>query len=772
VALAGQDWDLWRDVVVRSAGFPAALALTLTDADLASAADATLRDPGRLVEYRQEYASATERLTTAVRKVAQSPRFREAVAWQNPKLIEQCLDKAAAGEPRNVRGRNHELTIASYLQRYCLKNDTIGFFGPVGWARWTDDGAWLAVDVGTRFLSRRTVQFEAWAIDAVARTLSADPALRPWLVPRRRSAHRLTGNTLQVPGRPRITLNAQDAELLSLADGTRCLRDLAGELSWSEFAELGDEQLLFDAYQSLGQRGFVRLDFVGTIQSAPERGLIGRLERVGDPGVRAWALAAVHRLIEARDRVSAAAGDDVALRSALAHVNDCFESLTGVPGERRQGQTYAGRTLVYEDTVLGARVALGPRLRGELAAPLGLVLSSVRWLVAEVAEEYDRAFQQIYDRRVAQSGSAEVPLAAILSAATPLLYYDVRRLREPVRRAVTEFQRRWAAILAPSPGTRAVRLASADIAAQVAQQFPARTAPWATGIHHAPDLMLAAADVDAIERGDFLFVLGELHVSINTLDSRVFVDHHDDPPSLLANAEADLGDRRVYPIPGRDWPGVSSRLSPPGSLLSARYRYWTMHDEATTPPVPIIPAVDLSVRRVDGRLMVYSADGGFAETLAETVGDLLAAASTNGFKPVGGGYSPRIQIDRLVISRESWTFRVAELDWARSSDEADRFLGARRWRERHGLPERLYYKVPVEDKPTFVDFSSLVYVNVLAKALRRSLEVPEATVTLSEMLPDLSQLWLRDATGNRYTAELRMLALDAWSGNDQQRPVS
>ncbi len=761
IPLDGRDWGVWRDVVLRSAGFPADLVLTLTDPELAAAADAAVYDPGRLADYRREYASATDRLSAAVQKIARMGRFREAVAWQNPKLIKQCLDKIAAGEPRNVRGRNHELTIAGYLQRYCVKNDTIGFFGPVGWARWTDDGAaWLGMNVSDRFLSRRTANFEAWAVDAVARALSAAPALRPWLVPRRFSGHRLDGGTLHVPGRGQVVLDSRESELMFLADGVRCLRDIAAELVWSEYPELGEETALFAAYQALAERALVRLDFVGTIQTWPERALLERLERISDRAVRQSALGTVHRFIAARDRVGAAAGDDVALEAALADLAECFQDITGVRGERRPGETYAGRTLVYEDTVLGTRLTLGPELRKELAGPLGLLLTSARWLIAEVADEYDRIFQEFYDRRVAQSGSADVPLAAIMSLATPHLYFDLRTIREPVRRAVAEFQRRWAEILQLPPGARHVQLKSADIADQVAELFPARPTPWAVAMHHSPDLMIAAADVDAIDRGEFLFVLGELHVSFNSLESRVFVEQHDDPPSMLANAEADLGSRRIYGIPPRDWPGVSSRLAPPASLLSPRYTYWTLHPESTTPPAPIIPGADLVVRRVDGQLIVRAVTGGFEATLAETIGEFLGTSAVNGFKPVRGQHSARILIDRLVLARESWTFRADEVDWARTAAEADRFLGARRWRERHGLPDRVYFKVPVEDKPTFVDFSSLVYVNILAKAIRRAAEVENGTVTLTEMLPDLSQSWLRDAAGSRYTAELRMLTVD------------
>ena len=164
----------------------------------------------------------------------------------------------------------------------------------------------------------------------------------------------------------------------------------------------------------------------------------------------------------------------------------------------------------------------------------------------------------------------------------------------------------------------------------------------------------------------------------------------------------------------------------------------------------------------DGQqLLVRSRSGDFQAPLAEVVGEFLGSAVVNAFKPIAKAeHSPRVAIDRLVLARESWTFRAGELAWAAMKSEADRFLAARRWRAEHGLAERAYYKVPVEDKPTFVDFSSLVYVNMLAKAIRRSAEVENGSVTITEMLPELSELWLVDAAGHRYTAEFRVLAVD------------
>ena len=761
----GDGWASWRDIAVRGAGFPAEQAAALADPELAAAADAALTadavSAASLREaYLAEYRSATGRLTAAVQTLAGSPRFREAVTWQNPKLVKLCLDKVVAGEPRTVRGRGHEQTVASYLQRYSLKNDTIGFTGPVGWARWVQTGAPLALEVGERLLARRTVYFENWAIDAVAQTLSADAELRPWLAPRLFSAHHLKGATLHLPGRPPVALTEAESAVLSRVDGVCSVRDIAAALADSAFPDLGDQQNLLAMLDGLVGRGLLLLDLVGGIETWPERRLLAKLERIPDRQVRGRAIGRLGGLLAARERVSAAAGDDVALEVALAELGECFSELTGLADERRPGQTYAGRTVVYEDTVRDARVSLGPAVREQLSRPLCLLLDSARWLMAELAEEYRHYFLGLHQRRAEQSGNQVVPLPAILSLATPQLFFDPRGLPSAARRAVAEFQRRWADILQVPPDLRAVRLHSAELAERVAEAFPVRPVPWAAAIQHSPDLMLAAADLAAVERGEYLFVLGELHLSFNTLESRVFVQQHDDPAALLACAEADLGDRRIYAMAPKAAHNVTSRTAPPSALLSPRYTYWTTHPEAAVPPAPIMPAADLFVHRDGDQLIVRTGSGDWSAPLIHMLGEQLAGVAVNAFKPVArDGHSPRVTIDRLVLTRESWSFPAEQLAWAAVKSEADRFLAARRWRADNGLPERAFYRVPVEDKPTFVDFGSLAYVNMLAKMIRRTV-IEEGSVVLAEMLPDQSQLWLRDRDGARYTSELRIVAVD------------
>ncbi|HEX6969481.1 MAG TPA: lantibiotic dehydratase, partial [Micromonosporaceae bacterium] len=733
----------------------------LSDPDLAAAADRVGTEVGAEAAYQAAYQAATTRLSDRIRQIAADPRFREAVAWQNRQLIADCVDKAAAGEPRNVRGRNHELTIGSYWQRYCVKNDTIGFFGPVGWAGWSASPDPLRVTPGPGLVTRRTTYFEVWAIDALGEAFAADPRMLPWLSPRLPANCQLDGNVLHRPARGPVLLTETEAELLQLADGVRVAREIADELLWSGAPEVATEQDVLDLLIAMRDRGLVHLDLDCPVCARPEDELRRRLLRIGDEELRREVIGKLDELIAARDAVSAAAGDPARLLPALDAANETFQRLTGRAPVRRPGVTYGGRTILYEDTVRDVRVELGQPLLDALAGPLGLLLHSARWFVAEASRQYREVFDDAYARASRRAGEEAVSLAAVLAIATPSLFFSLRELPEPVLKVTTELQRRWERILAlPSEG-RHHRLRSADIAELVRQSFPAATPAWSEAIHHAPDIMIAAEGVGAVARGDLLFVLGELHLASNTVESRLFVEQHPDPDRLHAADAADHGDRRVYLIPPKHWQSVNSRTYPPSALLSPRYTYWSLHPDSGGVPGRSIPAAALLVERCGDRLIVRSRDRTIRYDLMEVVGELLSAAVVNGFRPLAPRrHRPRVSIDRLVIAREAWTLPVDEIDWARVKDESRRFLGARAWRAALGLPERVFYKLPCEDKPTYADFSSLVLVNILAKGLRRAMTTPGASVTLTEMLPDVEEQWLTDAAGRTYTSELRLVAVD------------
>ncbi|MGN5380922.1 lantibiotic dehydratase [Streptomyces lasalocidi] len=584
VPLGNSGWYLWRDVMLRGAGFPALQVLELSDPTAAAAADALLAGTGKREAYDQAFRDATGRLSATVRVIASNPQFREAVAWQNRRLLTDCLDKAAAGEPRNARGRNHERAITSYFQRYTTKNDTIGFFGPVGWAAWTDGTDAMTVTPGPGLLTARNVYFESWAIDAIAQALSGREQLRPWLSPRIDSAHRLIGPVVLRPGKDSLCLNAPEAVLLELCDGRRTVRELARHPRVAAHPDLRTEAAVLDALELLQKQGVIALDWEGPVEARPEDTLRAKLERIGDAALRNEALDVLGDLCRARDTVAAAAGDAHRLATALDNLNDVFVAVTGTEAVRRHGQNYSRP----DPRVRGHRASGGGRARrapargprrpsDSHAQQRALAGEPDRRRVHDTVHRHPRAVDST-ERHAHDASGADArggdtsPLLLGTRIAVPR---QERGVRPPVP-------------LAAGPRPAGFLHCSSSLQRRTGRALsrrvpgdPARA--WAAAIHHSPDIMLAAASPEAVRAGDYVAVLGELHTALNTLESRVCVEQHPAPGRLRAADNRDHGNRRIYLVPPKDWPTVTSRLAPPSALLCRDYTYWTLRTPSAEP---------------------------------------------------------------------------------------------------------------------------------------------------------------------------------------------
>lgn len=744
-------WELWREAVLAGAGFPVRCVMAVCDNDLAVAADALSAGSGAGRDrYDARYTRATEKLSAAIREIAAEPQFREAVTWQQPALLATCLDKAAR-TPRDHRGRGHELVIARYLQRYCLNTETLGFYGPVGWARVGQDRAGLDVTPGRGRLSRRTTYFDWRAIDMLATRMAERPEVLPWLTPRLAPSAVLDQGMLRLPFRAPMRLPADDARLLRRCDGTRTVAMLAGDPP-----DAGSLAALL----RLRELGAVEVGLQVPVSSWPEQELADRVRSIADPGVRGRALAEIAGLVRAKDAVSAAAGDAARVHRAVSRLSDAFEQVAGHRAD-------AGRPLVYEDAVRDVEVRVGKYLTDALAGPLGLLLDSAAWLVNTVAARYRALFWQIASQARSGNGTRGVPLLPAALVAMPELFLPSGGL-EPaiVAGVVAEFQERWHRVLGIPSGVRRHHVTSGAVAGRVAREFATGPPPWDGAKVHSLDILIAAATPGAVTRGECQFVLGKLHPATNVLENRVFRAQHPEPGRLLSAAEADHPHGRVYAIPKRDSPVVTSRLSPPSALLSPRYTYLCLGAESVVPPedAPVLPAADLSVEARGEHLIVCRGASGPQYEFAEVIGEMLAALVAPAFRPLGAalaatGHLPRISLDEVVIGRESWVFPAREVVWAFVRDERQRYAAARQWRTAHGLPERVFVSVAGEGEQSGVDFRSLPLVSLLARAVRRAAKL-RGSFTVTEMLPDVDQLWLRDADGDRYTAQLSFVAVD------------
>jgi len=608
------NWALRRDFAVRSAGFPVA------GLDVFGAEDERAR----------------------LHDIAADPTFREALTWQNRDVLATAVDglRKAGGKPSAQRRR--EEIVARYWQRYCAKNDTIGFFGPLAWGEVRDDGPALA-QRSRALVRERTVHMESWCLERFLQTVTDDPwlPLGPW----------------------------------------------------------------------------------------PEEDARIRIESISDAAAREHAAAGLARLDLARERIAAASRDELA--TALDEFDHVFEETVGEPPVRTQELAGGGRTPVYMDAMRDLDVHLGPGLVAELAASLTPLLEGSRWLCG-------RSFElgcALVNEAIGSGGRR--PLA-------PLFGKVFAALREMPRLLVPEhdeLQRRWAQLLEDSDRTRFGDRARA--------RFSDYGPAWPISVFHSPDIQIAAADVDAVERGDYLAVIGDFHPGTSPLGQGLFSYRHPDRQRFLETWGTDAGTPTIYPMPPR-MPQVplTARLMPAVNLPGDIVVLPPMPEVRASPGSRVVSVADLLV---DGST-ITDREGSFQAPLHSLFWLPMFVATVFSYEPFPTvEHMERITVGRTVYRRESWGISIGDCP----TDPA----AVAGWARDHGMPRRVYVRMPDEPKPTYLDVESSVLGRIFCRQIRRRADSAGELVAVSEMLPRPEDCWL-EIEGERYTSELRIAAVD------------
>ncbi|MCB1058075.1 MAG: lantibiotic dehydratase [Acidobacteria bacterium] len=849
VPLPGERWGLWQWFCLRGAGFPAEQVLRLAAPAAAAAAErvldaeealearrqeaidqlrdglddagqderfARLRAIGRLNKgrlprardargpavdafaqaledrevaaqmFEQAFASGLETLGHELREIAADDRFRQAVAWQNRHALETGADsllRQPAGGARNSQERQHEQMVTSYLHRYCTKNDSIGWFGPVGWGRFSTRGEPIVARPGETLTEAHIVRFENWCVDEVAAALLGDEALRPWWKPRVMPFFVLRGNVyIPVQGAPR-ELDRRELAVFKACDGRRTALRLAEDLAQRPELGFEDREAVLALLGTMAGAGMILWQPELPMVRRPERVLRQMVESIDDPALREPRLARVEELENHRDTIAAAttAAD---LQDALEHLEEWFSDLTGAAATRLAGKPYAGRTLIHEDCRRNIQLDLGPELLETLGPPLSLVLRTARWFTYELSRRWSEELTAAYREAVAESGDEAVPLFRYFQRIRPLLLKaDV----DLVKVVADELRERWTKLLDLEGDVRRVDRDSAELDQRAKELFPAPGPGWRHAREQCPDILISASSEEAIRRGDYHFVLGEVHLATNTIRTRLFAESHPDPAVLLDAFTRDIPEPTVLPwLPRRrsgerEDDALGIRVTPTSGrldfgLLSAKdLRVSIDLEPPANPEVETAFIGDFAVVEGAGELRVRSFDGRHDFDIMEFLDIAFSAQTINSFRVLGRGrHVPRITIDRLVVQRETWRLPVVEVPFASAKSEAERFLGTRRWARELGLPRFVFARSPYENKPFFVDFDSPPAVEIFCRIARRALERggPETNLSVSEMLPDVSKTWLRDAQGQRFTSELRVVAVDlAPGGANADHPI-
>jgi hypothetical protein len=611
----GTDWALRRDFAVRSAGFPVA------------GLD----------------AFGTEDEQARLRDVAADPSFREALTWQNRDVLATAVDGLlkASGKPSAQRRR--EEIVARYWQRYCAKNDTIGFFGPLAWGEVRDDAPALA-QRSRALVRERTVHMETWCLERFLQKVTEDPwlPLGPW--------------------------PEEDAQI--------------------------------------------------------------RIESIADAAARKHAATGLARLEAARERIEVASRDE--LGSALDEFDHVFEDTVGEPPVRTPQLAGGGRTPVYMDAMRDLDVDLGPGLVAELAASLPPLLESSRWLCGR---SFELGCGLILD--AIGPGAGRRPLAPLFGK----VFSALREMPRLLASEHDELQRRWAQLLEDPDRT--------TIGERARARFSDFGPAWPISVFHSPDIQIAAADVDAVERGDYLVVIGDYHPGTSPLGQGLFSYRHPDRQRFLETWGTDVGTPTIYPMPPR-MPQVplTARLMPAANLPGDIVVLPPMPEVRASPGSRVVSVADLFV---DGA-MITDREGSFRAPLHSLFWLPMFVATVFSYEPFPEvEHMERITVGHTVYRRESWRISVGDCP----TDPA----AVAGWARDHGMSRRVFVRMPDERKPTYLDVESSVLARVFCRQIRRRAESADQLVAVSEMLPRPEDCWL-ELEGERYTSELRIAAVD------------
>ncbi|MGH9928800.1 MAG: lantibiotic dehydratase [Pyrinomonadaceae bacterium] len=712
-------------------------------------------------QLRDVFQIERKRVSGAIREEVGRDLFREAVIWQNRRAFHSAIQPLLNGsstEYRNSSRRKHEEMAASYLQRYCLKNESIGFFGPVGWAKLSSEARGVQAKPGPEMLAERNLYFEVWCIDRLAKSLDKIEGIKWWVAPRLAPLVTIEGSSLQLPFRGSITLSAEQEAIIRACDGQQNPKEIAAQLSRSRFGRVVSEQEVYDFLQVMDCSGLIIWNLEVPMQLHPERTLRRMIERIGDESLRRVTLGVLDEIERARDGVAKARGRPEELDEAVGQLETVFTRLTGECATRNEGQVYAARTLIFEDCRRDVAVKIGPEVIHSLTPALLLLLTSARWLTFEVAARCKATLRRVYDGLVQKGDAQQVDFLRFWGLTHPLIFDRNQSIVSAVART---FQKRWSDVLAISPGERRVHYQSQALDADVRTAFAAPGPGWLGARYHTPDIMIAAASEEAIRRGDYTFVMGELHAGFNTVTQAIFPAQHPCPEELQRAIDSDINEPLIFPVISKSNGFLmSARLMP--ALVSEK-DYWIGFDSDYAPEKNLLRPTDLIVRLEDGDLKVQSRDGQLQFDLLDVMAAELLIVVSDQFKIFSSSrHSPRVMIDRLVVNRESWSFSPVEMEFSSEDGEVERFVRARQWARSHGIPRFVFIKSPLETKPFYCDFESPIYVDMFSKAIRRAGESNSFTarISVTEMLPTHDEAWLPDAEARRYASELRVVAVD------------
>lgn len=646
--------------------------------------------------------------------------------------------------PRKKHDRAHERHLLLYLQRICGKNDSLSEFGPEGWGVIEGRGRDLRLSPEGGVAKRETF-LERWTAHGAAKALNADPEIRLELSPRIHPAGRMEENQfLFTDTGVTNPLDRKSVETLSRCDGR------------TPAYLFGDN---LEVLERLAAQKIIRWEIeVPALDPHGFDVLLSDVTRWRDSAVRdRW----LKRLqpIAALPESFAQTTDTI----ARAEIMDAAREQIGNLGATRTTADrflYSATNPIGEECFRDCNFSIGEELINEVVTGAEPWIDLWRDTYAFVASRVAAGLRAMFEKAPLHGDA--LPLPAFLryceSMKMPLTGPPMVGMAhlafQEVKAAFRERMRH-------RPEAEEWELTAEDCHF-VRRDFQYESFDEFT--YPSADLQLEASSIEAVSRGEYRWIMAELHPPIALL-------HHGFYWSCPDKSE--LGRALAATVHGR--PSFHFGFFAADFTSATAVRVLDAIPDRTSFIAPqrgdprwrMIPPAEVEV-------FVDQRNGDVGLRLRESreyLGSFARAwVIPLGFHPFHLGrapHMPRLLCGNIIVQRRCWVVRVDELAPGNYTGVSSHLvLAIEKLRSEKGFPRYVYIR-PTEEalrrsgaegrdkdtKPVFIDLESYLSLEIFHRWLNKSGELE-----VTEMRPDPDHLCWQEKDGRR-TFELRTLII-------------
>ncbi len=657
-------------------------------------------------------------------------------------MQDQLAKRSQPNEPllarkKSVRARERHLLL--YLQRVCAKNDTLSEFGPGGWGSASPTNSGVVLDP-LPGIARRETFLERWTAHGAAAAVNSDAEVRPELAPRLHPNGRIEGDEFIFTATGEaMPLDPETRAILRACDGLTPAHSLGVEM---------------EALATLAEQNLIRWEMeVPALDPYAFAVLVADVSRWRDGPVRTRWLERLQPIAALPAKFAATA--DTLERVAL--IDEATSRLEELGAQKVASRfLYSATNPIGEECFRECNFTISERLLDEVTREAAPWIDLWRDNYAFVASRVAAGLRGLLEKAPLQNGALPLP-AFLRHCAEAKLPLTGPGMIAFAATAFREVKAAFAQTFAGRAGVPECELTAEDCHFLRRhfrfEKFDAYTYPSA-------DLQLSAVSVEAVARGDYQWLLAELHPPVALLQHGFYWSCPE--PAALSVALTTT----LFGQPSFQFGFFAADFTATTAVRAFDALPEMIHFVAPQrghPDWKIIPPAETEVFINEANGDVGLRRRGSHEYLGSFARAWVIPLGFHPFSFSLGRHTPRLRCGKVIVQRRSWTVGSDELvggDFTGVS--RDLVTAVERLRARRDLPRHIYIR-PTEaalrrsgaegrdkdTKPVYVDLESYLFLEIFHRWLGKAGELE-----VTEMLPDPDHLLWQEKDGRR-TFELR-----------------